>query len=87
MFRKHLPDGAGIVLEPNNSVHTWGMRFMIDVIFVNHDGYVVGMSPCMPPNRLFAGTRRARRTIEVPMGVIAATQTQLGDMIQFLDTH
>jgi uncharacterized membrane protein (UPF0127 family) len=85
MFRKHLPDGNGLVLEPNSSVHTFGMRFAIDVIFVDRHGCVVGLMPAMPPNRPFAGERRARRTIEVPAGVIAATQTHLGDRLQFLD--
>ncbi len=85
MFRNPLPDGGGLVLEPNYSVHTFGMRFAIDVIFVDRHGCVVGLTPAMLPNRPFAAARYAQRTIEVPAGIIAATQTQLGDMLQFLD--
>jgi uncharacterized membrane protein (UPF0127 family) len=85
MFRDALPDGSGLVLEPNNSVHTFGMRFAIDVIFVDAHGCVVGMAHAMPPNRPFAGAWRARRTLEVPVGVIDASRTQLGDVLQFMD--
>lgn len=85
MFRSPLLDGGGLVLEPNYSVHTFGMRFAIDVIFVDRHGRVVGLTPAMLPNRPFAGARHAQRAIEVPAGIIAATQTQLGDTLQFLD--
>ncbi len=79
MFRSHLPAGSGLVIEPNNNVHTFWMRFAIDVVFVDGADRVVGLVPAMPPNRPYAGARRARRTIELPAGTIAASGTHLGD--------
>ncbi len=84
-LRDDLPDGSGLVLEPNNSVHTFGMRFVIDVIFVDRSDTVVGVVPAMLPNRPFAGARRAYRTIEVPQGMVAKTQTGVGDRLLFED--
>lgn len=81
MFRAALPSGGGLVIEPNNSVHTFWMRFPIDVVFVDRDNRVVGLALAMPPNRPYAGARRARRTIELPAGVIAATATEVGDTL------
>ncbi len=81
MGRSHLPAGSGLVIEPNNSVHTFWMRFPIDVVFVDRAGRVVGLVPNLLPNYPFAGARRARRTIELPAGTIAASATQLGDQI------
>ncbi|HEX6287996.1 MAG TPA: DUF192 domain-containing protein [Herpetosiphonaceae bacterium] len=83
MFRSSLPDGGGLIIEPNSSVHTFWMRFPIDVVFVDRQNRVVGLTPAMPPNRPYAGARRARSTIELPAGVIAATNTQIGDTIAF----
>ncbi len=85
MLHNHLLDGSGLVLEPNNSVHTFGMRFVIDVIFVDRSNTVVGVVPAMLPNRPFAGARQAYRTIEVPQGVVAKTQTRVGDRLVFED--
>lgn len=81
MFRPHLAPGTGLVIEPNNNVHTFWMRFPIDVVFVDRADQVVGLVPSMVPNRPYAGARPARRTIELPAGTIAASGTQLGDQL------
>jgi len=39
--RDHLDDAAAMLLAPCNSVHTVGMRFPIDVVFVDRQGYAV----------------------------------------------
>lgn len=81
MFRQSLPQGGGLIIEPNSSVHTFWMRFAIDVVFVDRHNRVVGLVHAMPPNRPYAGARRARRTIELPAGMIAATATEIGDTL------
>jgi uncharacterized protein len=80
--RKGLAAGEGLVIYPNNSVHTFFMRFPIDVVFVDRKDRVVGLRPQMVPQRPFAGAWGAHYTIELPAGTIAATQTQLGDQLQ-----
>ncbi len=87
MFRASLPAGGGLVIEPNSSVHTFWMRFPIDVIFVDRQNRVVGLAPAMPPNRPYAGARKARRTLELPAGVITTSATQLGDVLEFQDVQ
>lgn len=81
MFRAALPADGGLVIEPNSSVHTFWMRFPIDVIFVDRSDRVVGLVSAMPPHRPYAGAWRARRTIELPAGVIERTSTQIGDTL------
>lgn len=83
MGRAELPNGAALILDPNGSIHTFWMRFAIDVIFTDRDGRVVGLRAAMPPNRPYAGARGARRTIELPTGVIQASGTQLDDQLRF----
>ena len=85
MFRRSLPADGGMVIEPNGSVHTFWMRFPIDVVFVDRQNRVVGIVHAMPPNRPYAGARKARRTIELPAGAIARTGTQVGDQLQLED--
>ena len=82
-FRRQLLAGSGLVFHANSSVHTFWMRFPIDVIFLDRANVVVGLREAMPPNRPYAGARRAYRTIELPAGVIGQTRTERGDQLRF----
>ncbi len=42
---------TGLVLRPGSSVHTLGMRFAIDVVFVRGAGGGVAVVPLVPPRR------------------------------------
>ena len=68
--RRELPPGDGILLRPASSVHTWFMRFPIDVVFVDRDLRVLKVVPELRPWR-FAGRRRAKATIELAAGEAA----------------
>jgi uncharacterized protein len=81
--RAELPAGSALILQPNGSVHTFWMRFAIDVIFTDRAGRILGLRAAMPPNRPYAGAWRAYRTIELPAGVIKASGTQVGDQLSF----
>lgn len=79
--RSSLADGEGLIIYPEWSVHSFFMKFAIDVIFLDSHDVVVGLHPNMVPNRPFAGKWGARYVIELPTGVIAASQTQVGDQL------
>ncbi|NTV99804.1 MAG: DUF192 domain-containing protein [Oscillochloris sp.] len=82
MGRTQLAAGAGMLIDPCSSIHTFFMHFAIDVVFINRAGKVVGLRTTMPPGRPYAGAWGARAVIELPAGVIAATNTQVGDMLR-----
>jgi uncharacterized membrane protein (UPF0127 family) len=77
-----LAPGEGLLIDPCSSVHSFFMRFAIDVVFADKSNRVVGLTPAMPPNRPFAGAWGARYVIELPAGTIAATGTQIGDVLR-----
>jgi uncharacterized protein len=57
--------GAGLVIPCCSSVHTFGMRFALDLYFLGGAGEVVALRLGVPPRRLaFCG--RARAVLEVP---------------------
>ena len=80
--RKAFNAGEALVIAPCRSVHMFFMKFSIDVIFVDHQGAVVGLCPCIQPFRLSPFFLKARSAIEVPAGTIGSSQTQIGDTIQ-----
>jgi len=78
--RKGLEPGGGMLIDPCPSVHTWFMRFPIDVIFLDGKNRVVGLAHDLKPFRM-AGAWRATKTLELPAGTIAATGTAVGDSV------
>jgi uncharacterized membrane protein (UPF0127 family) len=81
--RTSLAAGAGLVIDPEWSIHMFFMRFAIDVLFVSAEHRVVGMRANLPPWSPFAGVApwRGRYVVELPVGAIAASGTQIGDVI------
>lgn len=79
--RNRLDRGEGLIIYPEWSVHSFFMRFPIDIVFVSKDDVIVGMTAHMLPNRPFAGTWGARYVVELPAGTIAATASQVGDQL------
>ena len=80
--RRELPTGTGMLIDPCPSVHTWFMSIPIDVIFLDGENRVVGLKRELKPFRM-AGAWRATKTLELPVGTIAATGTSVGDRVVF----
>lgn len=78
--RDCLPEGAALIIAPCNAVHTFFMRFPIDIVFVARDGTVVGTRQNVRPWRM-AAALRAFATIEMASGAISASGVRPGDRI------
>ena len=65
--RRDLPPEEGILLQPASSVHTWFMRFPIDVVFLDREMSVVRVVPRLGPWRWVA-RRRAAAVLELAAG-------------------
>jgi uncharacterized protein len=81
MGRPDLARGQGLLIVPEWSIHTFFMRFAIDVLFVDREWRVVHLREAMPPNRPYAGAWGAYGVVELPAGQIAASQTMVGDLL------
>jgi uncharacterized protein len=79
--RDSMPDGQALIIAPTNAIHTWFMRFDIDVAFASKDGRVVKIAHRLRPWRLFAALR-GFAAIELPAGTLAAAQTSKGDELR-----
>jgi uncharacterized membrane protein (UPF0127 family) len=73
-------DGV-LVLEPCRQVHTFRMRFTIDVAFCAGDGRVVHVVPGMRPGRMSRVVWRARRALEAEAGVFTRWDLRPGDVL------
>ena len=83
MGRGSLAPGHGLLIQPSNGVHTFWMRFAIDVLLLDREQRVLLSYGNMRPFRITAINWKASSALELPPGTIAATNTQLGDQLQF----
>ena len=83
MGRGSLAPGHGLLIHPSNGVHTFWMRFAIDVLLLDREQRVLLSYENMRPFRITAINWKASSALELPPGTIAATNTQLGDQLQF----
>ncbi|MGA9782238.1 MAG: DUF192 domain-containing protein, partial [Terracidiphilus sp.] len=81
--RNGLDEGEGLWIVPCESVHTFGMRFAIDLIYLDRSRRVVKVRHSVGPARI-SGSLRAHSILELRPGTVAATGTEPGDQIQFL---
>jgi hypothetical protein len=80
-----LEPGEGLWITPCEGIHTVGMKFAIDVVFLDKRRKVVKIRPSMPRWRM-AACLWAHSVLELPSGMAAATKTVRGDQLEF-DTY
>jgi len=80
--KSKLPAGESMWIEPCMSIHTFFMRFPIDVVFLNKRNQVVALIKNILPNRLTRLYPKAVGVLELPAGTIEATATEIGDKIE-----
>ena len=76
-----LVEGEGLILKGEKSIHTFFMRFPIDVVYTDRTWRVVYIDPAMMPNRIGPFVRRSVYVLEMPEGVIQTTGTAIGDQL------
>jgi uncharacterized membrane protein (UPF0127 family) len=75
---RSLPTRAGLLLSPARGIHTLGMRFAIDAVFLSRQMRVLGLAPRVRPWRVLWGPRGTGRVLELAAGQIAATGLKAG---------
>jgi uncharacterized membrane protein (UPF0127 family) len=74
------PDHA-LIIAPGSLVHTFGMRFRIDILFVARDGRVLKVSHEVPARRI-AGALGSFAVVELAGGELKSSDTQPGDILE-----
>lgn len=82
--RDGLSAGEGLWILPCEAVHTFGMRFPIDLVYLDRKKRIRKLQSAVPPWRLSA-CFSAHSVLELAAGTIRATQTQLGDKLEFTE--
>jgi uncharacterized membrane protein (UPF0127 family) len=77
-----FPAGEGLLIVPCHGVHTFAMRFPIDVVYLDSDKTVVYLQENLKPWRMAPVRVKATSVLELPGSTLGSTQTAIGDEIE-----
>jgi uncharacterized membrane protein (UPF0127 family) len=81
LSRSSLEPGEALWIVPSRGVHTWGMRFTIDVVALDEAGTVIDCVSNLRPWRVRLPRRGTAGVLELPAGTLAASGTNVGHRI------
>jgi uncharacterized membrane protein (UPF0127 family) len=77
-----LAPGEGLWITPCEGVHTFFMKFPIDVVFLTRQRKVLKIRPNMVRSRI-SFNLRSHSVLELPAGRLEETGTAAGDQLEF----
>jgi uncharacterized membrane protein (UPF0127 family) len=81
LLRHHsLPLGSALIIAPTSAIHTWFMKFSLDVLFVGRDGRVLKARANLTPWRISMRVG-AFAVVEMTAGALAVSDTRVGDRL------
>lgn len=80
--RPALLIGEGLLIDSCNMVHTIGMGYALDLVFLDVTGHVRKIVEDIRPMR-FAGALNAKTTLELPAGVLTLLNIRLGEQLRW----
>lgn len=82
LSRKALSEGEALIIKPCCSIHTFFMKFEIDVLFINSKGKIIALYGNVKPWRILPIHLTSSYVIELPAGQITMKNICLGDIIR-----
>jgi uncharacterized membrane protein (UPF0127 family) len=79
---ERFPAGEGLWIVPCHGVHTFAMRFPIDVLYLDSKKVVVHIEEDLKPWRMAPVRTRATSVLELPGATLSSTKTAVGDEIE-----
>jgi uncharacterized membrane protein (UPF0127 family) len=83
LSRTMLEPGEALWIVPSRGVHTWGMRFAIDIVALDDRGVVIDQVASLKPWRIRLPRRGTAGVLELPTGTLSASGTIIGHRIEF----
>jgi uncharacterized membrane protein (UPF0127 family) len=87
MLTKSMPENLALHLSPCSGIHTFLMRYNIDVIYLNDRNEIVGLEESLAPGKTGKRFPEAVSVIELPAGKIKDTSTAAGQAVAFVEKN
>jgi hypothetical protein len=80
--RTNLGPEEALWLIPSKGIHTIGMKFPIDVVFLDRRNVVLGIISGLVPYRISAVSLRGHSVLELPKDTLKKSRTEVGDQLE-----
>ena len=81
--KSKLNKGEGLLIVPCNGIHSFGMRFNFDAVFLGKDNKVQHLIKDMRPWRVSSIIKGAYKVLELPSGTIDDSKIDINDILEF----
>ena len=83
IFRRKLKKGDCLLIENCKGIHTFGMIYDIDVVFLDKDNRVISTFCNIKPFKIIPFIKNASKVLELQSGSLGATSLKAGDLMYF----
>lgn len=87
MGKKSMPDNEGLLIRPCNQVHTFHMKFCIDVVFLSDDGTVLFINESLNRNSISPKIKGCCQVMELRSGTVQKTGLKTGDTLRMTQVN
>ncbi|MEC5422968.1 DUF192 domain-containing protein [Virgibacillus sp. C22-A2] len=84
MLTKSMPEKTGLHISPCASIHTFFMKYSIDLIYLNKENKIVGIEEDLKPGKIGKRFSGAYSVVELPAGTFRNTPTFSGQAVEFV---
>lgn len=74
----------GLFLKTRFGIHTFGVKFPIDVVILDSKQYAVRIKESLPPNHIFFWPPKWQNVLELPAGTIASYHIRIGQRVDYM---
>lgn len=82
MFKKAIEKDYALFIKPCNQIHTFNMRFSIDVVYLSDSGEVVKIDESVKPNKICKTVKEAKSVIELNCSAASRLGIGKGDILE-----
>jgi uncharacterized membrane protein (UPF0127 family) len=83
MLTENLPSGNALHIRPCRSVHTYFMKYPIDVLHLDESQRIVGIERELSPKKIGQAFKGTVSVVELPAGTVEQKQTKVGQAVLF----
>lgn len=84
LLGRTIPTGGGLLLTPCNCIHTFGMRYPIDAVYLDPAGLVLRVDHALPAGKACPVQRGAKRVLELPAGTAGERNIRVNDVLEVI---
>jgi uncharacterized protein len=87
MFTKELPEQSALHIMPCNEIHTFNMKYSIDVLYLDGNNNIIDVNENMAPGKIGRRVKNAISVVELPSGKVKRLGVKVGQTVAFIKDY